>query len=102
MIQEFVERVAGSQIVEQGTDGNSRTNKDGRTAKYFGIAMNDLFYANHDGWYESHFSKDFDEFVTRATRNAAHLLSEELGCYARYSDGKTSIQWIPESYTAGD
>jgi hypothetical protein len=28
----------------------------------------------------------------------AHLLSEELGCCARYSDGKTPIQWISESY----
>lgn len=59
-----------------------------------------VFYADHDGWYESHFAKDFDEFITRVTTNPAHLLSEELGCYARYSDGKTPIQWIPESYNA--
>ena len=45
--------------------------------------------------------KDFEEFITRVTSNPAHLLSEELGCYARYSDGKTSIQWIPESYNVG-
>jgi hypothetical protein len=60
-----------------------------------------VFYADHDGWYESHFAKDFEEFITRVTSKPAHLLSEELGCYARYSDGKSSIQWIPESYTAG-
>ena len=60
-----------------------------------------VFYADHDGWYESHFAKDFSEFITRITSNPAHLLSEELGCYARYSDGTTSIQWIPESYNVG-
>jgi hypothetical protein len=60
-----------------------------------------VFYADHDGWYESHFAKDFGEFIIRVTSNPAHLLSEELGCYARYSDGKTSIQWIPESFNVG-
>jgi hypothetical protein len=60
-----------------------------------------VFYANHDGWYESHFATDFNEFITRVMNNPAHLLSEELGCYARYSDGKTPIQWIPESYNIG-
>jgi hypothetical protein len=60
-----------------------------------------VFYADHDGWYESHFAKDFGEFIERVTTNPAHLLSEELGCYARYSDGKTPIQWIPESYNVG-
>lgn len=56
-----------------------------------------VFYADHDGWYESHFAKHFSEFITRVTNSPAHLLSEELGCYSRYSDGKTPIQWIPES-----
>jgi SMI1-KNR4 cell-wall len=60
-----------------------------------------VFYADHDGWYESHFANNFGEFIARVTSNPAHLLSEELGCYARYSDGKTSIQWIPESYNVG-
>ena len=60
-----------------------------------------VFYADHDGWYESHFAADFAEFITRVTSNPVHLLSEELGCYARYSDGTTSIQWIPEIYNVG-
>lgn len=60
-----------------------------------------IFYADHDGWYESHFASDFGEFIVRVTNNPAQVLSEELGCYARYSDGNTSIQWIPESYHVG-
>ena len=77
-----------------------------RSGNYFVMAVEGpntgkVFYANHDDWYESHFSEDFAEFITRVISNPAHLLSEELGCYARYSDGKTSIQWIPESYNFG-
>jgi hypothetical protein len=60
-----------------------------------------VFYADHDGWYESHFAMDYGEFITRVTNNPAHLLAKELGCYARYSDGKTAIQWIPESFRVG-
>lgn len=60
-----------------------------------------VFYADHDGWYESHFAKDLGDFITRVTSNPVQLLTEELGGYARYSDGKTSIQWIPETYNVG-
>lgn len=66
-----------------------------------GPSAGKVFYADHDGWYESHFAKDFAEFITRVTTDPAHLLSEALGCHARYSDGKTLIQWIPEAYTVG-
>jgi hypothetical protein len=66
-----------------------------------GPSAGKVFYADHDGWHESHFAQDFSDFITRVMSNPAHLLSEELGCYARYSDGETSIQWIPESYNAG-
>jgi hypothetical protein len=57
-----------------------------------------IFYANHDGWYESAFADDFDKFLARVTQEPVHLLAEELGCYTRYSDGKTNKQWIPEEY----
>jgi hypothetical protein len=57
-----------------------------------------VFYANHDGWYESAFAADFNSFLVRVTRHPAKLLAEELGCYTRYSDGKTDLQWIPEEY----
>jgi hypothetical protein len=35
-------------------------------------------------------------FSFRVTADPASLMSEELGCYTRYSDGKTDIQWIPK------
>jgi hypothetical protein len=55
-----------------------------------------VFYADHDGGYESAFAQGFNDFVFRITTDPASLLSDELGCYTRYSDGKTSTQWIPK------
>jgi hypothetical protein len=63
-----------------------------------GPAAGKIFYANHDGWYESAFADDFDDFLAHVTREPAKLLAEEVGCYTRYSDGKTDAQWIPEQY----
>ena len=63
-----------------------------------GPAAGKIFYANHDGWYESAFADDFPKFLLHATRKPVTLLNDELGCYTRYSDGKTDLQWIPEEY----
>ncbi len=58
-----------------------------------------LFYLSHDaGWYESAFADDFDKFLAHVTQEPVRLLAEEVGCYTRYSDGKTKEQWIPEEY----
>ncbi|MCX6923665.1 MAG: hypothetical protein NT154_10730 [Verrucomicrobia bacterium] len=65
-----------------------------------GPAGGKVFYANHDGWYDSAFADDFDGFLAHATREPVSLLNDELGCYTRYSDGKTDAQWIPEEYFA--
>ena len=59
-----------------------------------------IFYADHDGWYESAFADDFDRFLAHVTRDPVRLLAEEVGCYTRYADGKTDAQWIPEEYFA--
>jgi hypothetical protein len=63
-----------------------------------GPAAGRIFYADHDGWYESPFADDFQEFLVHVTRHPAKLLAEEVGCHTRYSDGKTDKQWIPEEY----
>jgi hypothetical protein len=57
-----------------------------------------IFYANHDGWYESAFADDFSGFLRRITREPVKLLAEDVGCYTRYSDGETDAQWILEEY----
>lgn len=63
-----------------------------------GRAAGKVFYADHDGWYESAFARDFDGFLAHVTRKPVKLLADEVGGYTRYSDGKTEAQWIPEKY----
>ena len=65
-----------------------------------GPSAGKIFYADHDGWYESAFANDFAGFLARVTRDPVKLLVDDVGCYTRYSDGKTSSQWIPEEYFA--
>jgi hypothetical protein len=65
-----------------------------------GPAAGKVFYADHDGWYESAFVGNFQKFLVHVTRKPVNLLNEQLGCYTRYSDGKTDKQWIPEEYFA--
>ena len=60
--------------------------------------MGKIFYADHDGWYESPFAEDFNGFLLHVTQEPARLLAKEVGCFTRYSDGKTDTQWIPEEY----
>ena len=63
-----------------------------------GPSAGKIFYADHDGWYESAFADDFAGFLARVTRDPVQLLAKDVGCYTRYSDGKTKSQWIPEEY----
>lgn len=63
-----------------------------------GPAAGKIFYADHDGWYESAFANNFQKFLAHVTRKPVSLLNEEFGCYTRFSDGKTDKQWIPEEY----
>ena len=41
----------------------------------------------------------FEEFLDSIVANPADFLYRR-GCYTRYSDGKTDIQWIPKQYVA--
>jgi hypothetical protein len=63
-----------------------------------GPSAGKVFYADHDGWYESAFADDFDDFLAHVTREPVKLLAKEVGCYTRFSDGETDAQWIPEEY----
>jgi hypothetical protein len=63
-----------------------------------GPSAGKIFYADHDGWYESAFAEDFAGFLTHVVQEPVKLLTDEVGCYTRYSDGKTTTQWIPEEY----
>lgn len=59
-----------------------------------------IFYFDHDGFEFEFFAQSFEEFLQKITSDPAKML-QDLGCYARYGDGRTSIQWIPEEYLSG-
>ena len=54
-----------------------------------------VFFVDHDDWREESFADSFDQFLTLVSTAPATLLSETLGCIARYSDGHSDSQWIP-------
>jgi hypothetical protein len=55
-----------------------------------------IFYTNHGTCSKAEFAGDFGGFLRRITREPVTLLAKDLGCFARYSDGESSIQWIPD------
>jgi len=74
-----------------------------RSANFFvmpveGPAAGKVFYAQHDDWYDAPFAEDFQAFLARVVRDPVKLLGDDLGSYARYSDGFSTTQWIPEMY----
>jgi hypothetical protein len=54
-----------------------------------------VFFVDHDDWRDDPIAESFDQFLTLVSTSPASLLSETLGCIARYSDGHTDTQWIP-------
>jgi hypothetical protein len=59
-----------------------------------------VFYADHDDYQPDPIAGTFEEFVDSILADPADFLNR-LGCYTRYSDGKTKTQWIPKEYVAG-
>ena len=72
------------------------------SGNYFIVGMSGdhrgkIGYFNHDGFEFEIYADTLADFLDRVTTDPANMLYE-LGCYARYADGKTLVQWIPESY----
>jgi len=53
-----------------------------------------ILYSDHDGLESTVYASSFNEFLTKFLSDPVKQIYE-LGCYARYSDNKTNIQWIP-------
>jgi hypothetical protein len=75
------------------------------SANYFviqpsGEQAGKVFYADHDDFQADPIAGSFEEFVDSILADPADFLNR-LGCYTRFSDGKTEIQWIPKEYVAG-
>jgi hypothetical protein len=56
-----------------------------------------VYYSDHDGGGDTPLAWSFNGFLNRIVDDPAMFLYD-VGCYARYSDERTDIQWIPERY----
>lgn len=73
-----------------------------RSANYFVVQMQgpnigQILYTDHETNGMAVFADDLRGFLLRIIREPVKLLAKDLGCFARYSDGSTRTQWIPES-----
>jgi hypothetical protein len=59
-----------------------------------------IVYFDHDGFEFEAFAPSLSAFFSKVTAEPAQLLYG-LGCYARYADGETDTQWIPDQYLTG-
>ncbi len=71
------------------------------SGNYFLFYEGAVYYFDHDGGDDTPLADSFHEFLDRIVSDPPQFL-EEIGCFARYSDGKTKKQWIPERYVSRD
>ncbi len=70
------------------------------SGNYFVLALEGknagkILYSDHDGLEYEPYADTFFAFLKKYLA-APEKEMYRLGCYTRYSDGKTNIQWIPE------
>jgi hypothetical protein len=56
-----------------------------------------IFYLDHDDYVEEPLAQNLDVFLDMINADPAKFMYQR-GCYTRYFDGKTDIQWIPKEY----
>ncbi|HXI97338.1 MAG TPA: hypothetical protein VNG73_00220 [Gemmatimonadaceae bacterium] len=56
-----------------------------------------VYYSDHDGGDDTPLAENFASFLQRIVADPPQLLLD-LGCYARYSYGRSETQWIPLRY----
>ena len=71
------------------------------SGNYFILYNGKVFYSDHEEWDEALIGNSFDEFLSKIVTDPADFLYK-MGCYTRYSDGKTNGQWIPKVFTANE
>ena len=69
------------------------------SGNYFIFFEGKVYYDDHDGGDDTPIGETFYNFLSKITANPADFLYE-LGCYTRYSDGKTKGQYIPKEFIA--
>jgi hypothetical protein len=73
-----------------------------RSANYFviqpdGDEAGQIFYCDHDDFQTKAMASSLEDLLNMIVEDPAGFLYQ-CGCFTRYSDGKTDIQWIPKEY----
>ena len=71
------------------------------SGNYFILFEGKVFYDDHDGGDDTTAGETFNDFLSKIVTNPADFLNE-MGCYTRYSDGKTNGQYIPKVLVADE
>jgi|SRR5262245_21962085 len=58
-----------------------------------------VFYCDHDDFRTEPIAQSFEDLLAMIIKDPPAFLYQ-CGCFTRYSDGKTEIQWIPKEYVA--
>jgi hypothetical protein len=73
------------------------------SANFFVVGVGEdagkIFYADHDDFRDAPIAENLEEFLDRIRSDPADFLYQ-CGCYTRYEDDETDIQWIPKEYVA--
>lgn len=72
-----------------------------QSGNYYVLLDGKVYYSDHDGGDDTILGEDFNEFLDKTVTEPADFLYE-MGCYTRYSDGKTAGQWIPKEFSADE
>lgn len=67
------------------------------SGNYFSAYRGNVYYSDHDGGDDAVWGKSLEDFFHRALDNPTKFL-DDAGCYTRYYDGKTDLQYIPEEF----
>jgi len=66
-----------------------------QSGNYFVMYNGKVFYSDHDGGDDTKWGNSIEDFLNIAFSDPAKFLYD-AGCYTRYYDGKSDIQYIPE------
>jgi hypothetical protein len=64
-----------------------------------GNLAGNIFYCDHDDFRSEPMAASIEEFLSMIVDDPPGFMYR-CGCYTRYSDGKSDIQWIPMEYVA--
>lgn len=68
-----------------------------QSGNYFVFYEGKVYYADHDEWEEIILGNSFYDFLNEIIRDPSRFMYDR-GCYSRFEDGTTNIQWIPKEY----